>query len=544
MKIFNAGLRLKKLVANRDVSALLDKTAGSVSEEDLKTILKRYNLRDSLIRLGKVSNDIFWGDDPNIMGKAAYRDPEFGVYITQAALAYIANLLLVSGSNDYKSKFLDQKHDLVVLCDVYTNYLISPELTNCYGITNMDQFCSFLVRTDSEQLKYQFDPHSLIARAICIFTDLVNKTSLKDLQLSVIFEKETGLSIDDYFKLAMAVFVGSKGTSAFRFSMFTNAEIDTLKDVLTTEKVTGFLDILKANYNTFRKEDSRLNKERNPIFTKTRFNFLEIYPIIETDAKHLGDPFIMPNTPLYIKKAFEGLYWWFHRCFENKGEQLRFREYFGYIFQEYVGLVLKGIYGEQNVHPEVSYSNNRKFFDWWVERGDKAYLFEIKANQFALVSKQIGEKELLVREEIKKIVDAIEQVYKRIQDVPKYKELSHFRSKKLIPLIVFMDMPYISSPLYESWIKDSLEKIESEKQLTGLKDFQVFRLNIKELELFDAAVGKIELEDVFSILKEDQREGFLSVIQKASGVKLRNHFLDKIYEDFWKGIVPLAKQDD
>ncbi len=524
-----------KIVAipcDTDIAELGNRPEGSVSEKELMSVLRRYNLRDGLITLGKASHYIFNSGDPNNIGIVAHREPQTGIIITQFALAYLANLLLISKANDYKSKYLSKKDNWLILCNIYNSSLIQPEITETYKITDEDKLRSFMIRLHFEQMEYQFSPIYMMGRTVVIFNDLINKIPPGRFEnLSIIFEKEISLSIYDYLRIAAAVAAGSKRTATFNIQMFTNADIPQLKGVLIEEKINKFLKILKADYETIKKEDITFNQNLNPILTKTRFNPLLVYPIIETDAKHLGDPFVVPNISAYIRKAFGGIYWLFHRYFEDKGQQQEFRNYFGYVFQEYVGLILKGIYGKQNVHPELDYPKG-KFVDWWVERGDKIYLFEAKANQFALQSKQTGDKDLIVKGEIKKIADATAQVFKRAHDIPKYNELSQFNNKKVLPCIVFMDMPLVSSLLYESWIKEALENIEKEKQLNGLKDFHIFLVNIEELELYDELIDKIELEDVFSIIKNNLSEGFLSVIQKAKGSKLRNLFLDETFKDF------------
>lgn len=524
--------KMVTISCDTNIGKLNIRPEGSVSEEELKSVLGRYNLRDGLITLGKASQYIFNSSDPNNIGIVAHREPQTGIILTQFALGYLANLLLISGANDYKSKYLSKNDNWLILCNIYNNSLMQPELSETYKITDEDKFRSFMIRLHSEQMEYQFLPIYMMARTIVIFNDLINQVvPVRFENLSIIFEKKTGLKIHDYLRIAAAVGAGSKKTATFSIPMFSNANIPILADVLVKEKINEFLNILRADYETIKNEDRTFNQNLNPIFTKTRFNPLSVYPIIETDAKHLGDPFVVPNISAYIRKAFGGIYWFFHRYFEDKGQQQEFRNYFGYVFQEYVGLILKGIYGEQNVHAELDYPKG-KFVDWWVERGDKIYLFEAKANQFALLSKQTGDKELIVKREIKKIADAIAQVFKKVHDIPKYNEFSQFSSKKVLPCIIFMDIPFVSSSLYESWIKEALEKMEKEKNLKGLKDFHIFLINIEELELFDEIISKIELEDVFSILKNDSSGGFLSVIEKIKGSKLRNRFLDQTFKVF------------
>ncbi|MGR3310149.1 MAG: hypothetical protein ACUZ77_05175 [Candidatus Brocadiales bacterium] len=530
----------RMLIANPDIANLHSKPEGTVTEEDLKTVLRRYNLREGLITLGRESNLIFSGRHPKNMVRFAYQEPQTGITITQSALAYLANLLLISGANDYRSRSIGDKNNLLALCNIYNNCLVQPESSqNFEKMDKGDKFLSVMVRLNSEQITCQFNRVHLIAGTLVLFKELINKVvPSKFDNLSVIFEQETGLTIYVYFRLAIHTFVGSQDTATFRMQVFTEAKIPKMEDILTEEKANKFLAILKTDYRAFRNKDRELNKNLNPIFTKTRFNPLNIFPIIETDPKHFGNPFVIPNFSCYFKKAFGGLYWWFHHYFEAKGQQQDFRNYFGYVFQEYVGLILKNIYGEQNVRSEVTYNKDKKFIDWWIERGEKIYLFEVKAYQFALMSLQTGDKELIVNNEIKKIADAIEQVYRRVKDIPKYQELYLFKGKKLIPVIVFMDMPLISiRAIYEKFIKEALEKRDSEKKLDGLKKFQFFLMNIEELELYDDAVDKIELEEVFLEVEKDNREDFFSVVKKVKGSNLRNRFLDETYKKFWEEIV-------
>lgn len=532
--------KARMMIVDSDLLELHNKPDGEVTEEDLKTVLRRYNLRDGLITLGQASSYIFSSEDPNNIGRAAYREPLTRVIISQFALAYLANILLISGANDYKSKYLGErgKDNWLILCNIYSNKLVQPELKKNFGGMDKNKLLSTMIRMYFEQMMpYQFDSVSLISRTIVLFNDIaerINPTKFK--KLTEIFQNQTGLTIYDYLRLSMAIWAGAQKTATFRMDMFTQAKITQMKDILTEEKFKQFLDILKADYKKFRDVDANSNQKLNPDLTKTRFNPFHLYPIIETDTNNFGDPFVVPNFTCYAKKVFGGLYWWFHRYFEGQKKQLDFRNYFGDVFQEYVGIVLKNVFGEKNVHPEVLYDGNKTFIDWWVERNDKIYLFEAKANQFSLASMQTGDIEIIINGEIKKVADAVEQVYKRILDIPRYKELGMFLKKKVIPFIVFMDMPFISCDMYEELICEALEKRQKENTLTGLKDFPRNLLNIEELELFDGVVGKIELEDVFPAIKKDMREGFLSIVSKAKKSNLKNTFLDKIYGDFWKTI--------
>lgn len=513
--------------ADKDIVELHYEREREATEEDFKKVLKKYNLKKGLITLGSVSSFIYWTEDPNKINMVIYREPETDVLISQFSLAYLANILLISGGNDYKTKYISHKDNLILLIDSYYNRLINPPLT---------KLAPFMIRIDTEQLNFKFRSVHMIARTVLIFNELIRdiKPDKFDV-LSDIFQRKTGLTIYDYLVLCFTVLIRSLRAVTFTINTFTDANIPELKQVLTEDKIIKFLNILKADYKKFLEEDIRMNQNLETLFTKTRFNPLLVYPIIETYAKEFGDPYVIPNILAYIKRAYGGLYWWFHRYFENQDKQLDFRTYFGDVFQEYVGRILKGIYGEEKVKPEIPYGSGLKFVDWWVERGDKIYLFESKAYQFALLSRQTGEAQIIIQNEIKKIVDSIEQVYRRVQDIPKYKELKRFMKKQIFPFIIFMDFPYISTNLLEPWIKAGLREIEQKEQITGLENFTVLLMNIEDLELYDAVVDDIELEEVFQKLKDNVRDSFESIIRKIKGTyDLRNRYLYKVYKDFMK----------
>jgi hypothetical protein len=438
----------RPLSCEADIRELHSKAEGSVTEEELREVLRRYNLRDGLISLGQASLFVFNDQSENKIGKTAYRDPETTVIITQFALAYLATALINSGANDYKAKILGAKDNVLTLCNLYSNSLVSPETRTdkTTSVTHKD-IASLMVRMFGEQFEYQFDYILFVARNIVIFTEIINEIPPKKFKpLSEIFEKETGLSIQDYLWLVIAVWATAIDSAKFRKEHLTEAQIPSMQHVLTDEKVTNFLEILSADYNTFRAEDRSANINLDPVFTKFRFNPLLVYPIIKTD-KEDSAPYVIPNTMAYLKKGYGGLYWWFCRYFEEQGKRMDFTNYFGEVFEAYVGKILKQMYIEANVHPEINYPNG-KFIDWWVEKDSKIYLFEAKSYQFARPTKQTGDIELIAKEVKTKIVESIEQVYKRLEDIAKYSELEVFRGKTLIPVVVFMEIPLVSAHLY------------------------------------------------------------------------------------------------
>ena len=110
----------RPLSCEADISELHGKADGSVTEEELRQLLRRYNLRDGLISLGRVSLFIFNDQSENKIGKTAYRDPATTAIATQFALAYLATALINSGANDYKAKLLSAKDNVLTKTQPYS----------------------------------------------------------------------------------------------------------------------------------------------------------------------------------------------------------------------------------------------------------------------------------------------------------------------------------------------------------------------------------------------------------------------------------------
>lgn len=211
-----------------------------------------------------------------------------------------------------------------------------------------------------------------------------------------------------------------------------------------------------------------------------------------------------------------------------------FRTPFGEVYEQYVGLVLKDMYGEENIHGQIPYQKDGKSesIDWYKEEGNKLYLFEAKANQFRLQSRQKGYREQLIEYEFPKIKYAVNQMFNRKKDIYTCKELARFRGKEVIPIVVFLDMPFISNPGLAVWAKDAQMELAKEKGNPELEEFKVHFLNIQDLECFDAVVDKTAIEDVLE-QAENQKVGFETILRQILGKpKLKNRLLDRTVEEF------------
>ena len=86
-----------------------------ISEEDFKNALKGFKLFESLETLGSISNKIYSSEAPRGWEKAAkglIRQCETGLFVSQSAIEYLANIFIISGSNDFKAISIKEKDNL------------------------------------------------------------------------------------------------------------------------------------------------------------------------------------------------------------------------------------------------------------------------------------------------------------------------------------------------------------------------------------------------------------------------------------------------
>ncbi|MFA4999826.1 MAG: SEC-C metal-binding domain-containing protein [Patescibacteria group bacterium] len=528
-----------------DIGRLLSvKGEGEVTEQDFKSVLKRYSLRDNLILIGDISRYVFQGNTEGL-GRIGYREENTDILISQFSLAYIANMLILSGaSDDSGDNFKDNPYSLFVLCNIYNNKLISPDLVKINeGMKKFDNddFLSFMVRMWYEQMSsFQFNQLCLMSRNIVFFFDLAGKIIPDKFEkLSDIFFKENKITMEEYLQIGFGFLAGVKDRIIFSSSYLATAKIPEFENIYTEEKVNSFLEIVAADYKKFKDLDKELNDDLSSVYTKNRFNPLFIFPLVKENINS-QDAYIMPNVSTYMFKIYSGIFWWFHNYFETTGRDkkmhLHYRTYFGKIFEQYVGLILKDIYGLANVNSEFSYSRGSNMFtDWYIIKENKCYLFEAKAYQFALLSRQTGDLEAIVNNELKKIAASVVEMFKTIKDIDQYEELKNLRGKTFIPVIVFLEIPLASSAIYKEKVANLLSKMEEKNtDLIGLKDFDYHLLNIDELEVYEVVKDKIEIEDIFNNIKNDKSQGFVSYVTRINGNQPSNKFLDKVYNDFWR----------
>lgn len=522
-----------RLNAHREILDLFHLKDGQLSEDMLKEVFSRYDLLDSSLTLGYKSLELYQFYKSENSANEPFKDPKTETIITQFSLAYFANIFLISNSNPYKKKkfFFPNNDNIPALINLYFNKLIDPALLPETELKDYDSFVSTFIRMNFEQLSFQTPPLYPLSRQIYIFDVILREDPLIDsINILELFHSHVGLSIPDFFILSIFLLVVANQKPFFNLDSILKSNLPKYEYLLSEKNLNDILEFYAIYYKDFKNEDRSLNSI-DRIYTKFRFNPLVLYPIIKFDDAVAT--YIIPNIFLLENRFANGLFWWCDSHFKDKGIQNRFREYYGMIFQKYVGIILKSIYGNDQIKSEFTYGQAKiPFIDWYMIEDDKLYLFEVKSYQFNLLNNQLGIKENIIKEELKKIIYSVIQINKRINDISLYDELSHLRSKKIIPVIVFLNFPLISTNIYNQWLEE-LGEYQTLKKYGYLPYKNLFMLNIEELELYDDVKELISLEEIFSNIVKDSQHNFISFLLSIKPGKLRNRFLDNFFKDYW-----------
>lgn len=499
-----------------------------VTEEQFCNALKGYKLDEALIVLGEISKMLF---DPDFKENQFWKKEKTGFiihkitsqYVTEFAVEYIANLFLISGSNDYKSLSLKDKDNILGIFSIYHNCLVHPSFKN-------NLFC-LLIPMYLQQLYSQTDIKDVLTRQILIFSKILNEHSGPNkVDLNQYLIDETGMSIHDYTMLTFILLATILENSHFNIEKFTEVKEEPLKTILTNEKMEAILKLLSATPSELRVIDELYNSKLPPENTKSRYNPLWQKPIVKLG----NNDFVVPSTSAYKKGALSGLFWFFENRLKKK-----FRDYFGTLFEEYVGLIIKDTYDVQDIEPGISYGNKkdtREFFDWIVNDDGSYILFETKAYQFPFYVLQTGDLDSVRKEILKKVVGTIKQMYDRVQDVQKYSELEKFKDKDLRCVAVFYDIPLVSTNIYDNDIKAALNGMEL--KYPGIKDFKYTLISVDELEDYQYVKSYVTIEEVADRVRKTAGSGFrleINAIYKENNLdpKVVRNLLDKKFDEFF-----------
>jgi len=301
--------------------------------KDLYQYIKRYKLNDALATISRASGYL-------LHKGAAFENAE-ETTITLWQLAFLAKALILN-ANDYKSKKFDEK--ALKLCANMYNNLHEPLLDASCDDPFLTQ--AFYLRATYKQFPYQEKSWSLVPRTLYLYKYLNNVLKTKRaFSIPKAIRDLFQFSIEDLLIIGCCAATSVRKGGYFDPKNIINALPNRFKEHLTEDKVKHFLQEIVLDYQNFREKALEEEKKVPSGFVKYAFNPLCECPIIKTDQKRNGKrQYVIPIPPLLLRKITDGVYYDLFAKYKD-----RFSQFFGLVFEEYVGSLLGKFYDKNHL---------------------------------------------------------------------------------------------------------------------------------------------------------------------------------------------------
>jgi hypothetical protein len=269
-----------------------------------------------------------------------------------------------------------------------------------------------LIRMAHTQWQFQQNMHYFIPRHILIYLE----TNVPSPRIDPIgsFARKNGLTIQDFVIIGTCMYAAGLQYHTFNRGFIENTKVELLQPYTSHEKISLFLSLAGADYETFRQLCLAEEKEY-PEAGPYQFNPLLSRPvIIRKDSK-----LCLPVPRLAISRVTKGLYYDLLDHFSISGQGANpFAEWFGHAFQEYGGMLLRDCFGEKNVFPEPRYgSPERSGPDWIVIHNDIVLFLEFRSGRLNKRAKTYANYEETLSLLKRNIVDTARKLPKKIEDL-------------------------------------------------------------------------------------------------------------------------------
>lgn len=491
-KIFNY---LTTYYLDKDFKCLNIGNHPSILKETLLNKLKTYNLIDVISEIGFVYRHLLKLSSKDELMFFAY-DFQFKGFIYTFRidlLLMITHFFIISGANKYGRKKL-QPHlltNLMYLSEIalmlqHNEFEISQE-------TLLNHLCMYY----KEQIVFQENFKENICHSYLIFKE----------HYAAKLEEITGLDYDTYFKASIILIIL---TSRILEPCFRKEKIERIikempDNFCTADAVIKLLEFLSTNIRDY-KSQQKLKANKNLIF-------LQYKPVIKEKLFNY-DMYIVPLPHLLINKLFIDLYYTIQNSYDNI---LTFRNEFGLIFEKYIGSIIKeNLEGFQILsEKDVQYKKNKSkadFVDWIVFDNDTAYLIDVKAAMLPLKSIYNTNMSDFIQTHI---IKDYKQMLMHLKDIYQFEELKFLRDKKIIPIIIYKDVPLLNTYLFKDAIIHNLKQISSNIELINVvENNTIYLLNLAEFQLFWINRMNFQLSEIFEILDSDPKESIRTIIEK------------------------------
>jgi hypothetical protein len=446
------------------------------TETDFQEYVEQFNRAEALKEICSISRELFHSSEPFLVIEGVPINPDILCDLAYRVIRYC---------NETSNKVITKSQIVHALKMCYK--LIDAD----FAESNSKDAIAILSKISYRQFVFQQKNFNNFARNYYIYSDLWRRVpSAKGIDALSEIEDEIGIPYDWAILFAYAL----AGNKFGHFWIYNKKAIEELNEKtglsLTPESHEKFVKWCSGTYKDILKNNSEL-----PPFVQ--------YPLVETKFVPLankGEVFMIISQQFLHDKLTTGLYFHLIDRFRKGNKGNKFKEIFGYVFQEYIGELLRYYFYSWNVIPEIRYKKGKGLFqdsaDWFVTKGDKLIIIEVKQSSIFLKSKQNPSMNAIVSDLRKTIIKAINQLNVTESDIKekKYPELKTFENiDSFAKLIVINDPLFNANFLLKTILKNEVEDLSF--QIININDFETLLSSQSHAEsLFDILYYK-SLED-------------------------------------------------
>ena len=515
-------------IAGKDIVTYASRGGKQYSPDDIGRYLGRFKLCDALGLIGEISYKIFISRQGAIFIK--------GIPVSDSILAYLS-MRLIEKSNDYRSQNMTIDN-LLIAIDMYFGLLdpLDRDSENVYGC---------LIRLGASQLDYDREARHLLPRTLIIYGELWNSViDSRQVDVDSVINDFCGLTLQEILLLSLA-FSSKSQYGFFRLDENLDKYPDSAKSYFEINKQKSLVNWLSCSYSEFR-EQSRKTEYLPPEieYEKFRFNYLHTKPIIIPDRNPkptFPQVYITPIPTLIYECVTRGLFFSLADHFRREKNN-PFRSAFGSVFEQYVGLLLKKTFGEENVQCAWRYGSKRypkDTPDWYVIQNGLVVLIEVKHSGLYLDAKQWGNLENIQKDLKKTIGAGVHQMWEFEKDIESglCTTPDWFNNIKITErLVITYDRSYFLNYIVRNEIRQLYSSIP--------ETYHWHTIAVEELEYFLGIVGTNFIEaltekrlDPDSDLM-DFRDYYS---RKYPHGNFNNPYLDSIYDKYFSDLGFLDK---
>jgi hypothetical protein len=382
-------------------------------------------------------------------------------------------------------------YDIRFLVDLCNKYHLADPITFDQDLHSefMDSNPVFMVlRLVSSQFPFEPGRFGEFSRPSFLFHEIPKQLQglpgIPQFDFESKFQEITGVSVHDFITTGFVISAASQANFAVNRDYFKKTRKRGIS-VPNDQVVGNVLNQLAADkFSLIELYENRTNKDRR--FKMYDFNPLLSYPVIKPcQNKQFStsdmDFIHAPVPELVGSRISTGIFYQMYNAYCTKSGN-EFSDYFGHVFERYVGLILENCITSEQL---LSEADIRKFYptnkgkapDWILIDGSTLILFECKATRFSRAAQALASEEAVnsslaqVKKGLKQLSSFMSACRSQAQELERFHGCTTFK-----PILVSLEPLHLVN---STFFREHINSLLADEDVTEF-DWQI--LSVDDLE--------------------------------------------------------------